>query len=93
MTSPPPADDEIAHLQDQIHALMGQVKAMEYGLRLLIAATSTPLLLRDAWGRMLPELLEHHEEPDQEQTLYKHGLVQGLKVISDQLNSAVDSNL
>lgn len=92
MATEPLEDERIAHLQHQLEALMGRTKAMEYGLRLLIAAAPAPALLEDAWARMLPELLELHEEPEKEDTLYKLALVHGLKVISDQLRTAAHPN-
>lgn len=84
--------ERIADLQHQLEALMGRTKAMEYGLRLLIASAPAPLLLENAWARMLPELLELHEEPEKDNTLYKLALVHGLKVISDQLHTAAHPN-
>lgn len=88
MTAHSNDDDTVTDLQNQLAALMGRAKALEYGLRLLIAGSQTPNVLNTAWSRMLPELLELHESPDDGNSLYKHALVEGLKVISDQLDEA-----
>lgn len=84
------ADERLEQVESQIHALMGHVKALEYGLRLLIATHPSPnVILHTLEGITDQALSPTPLTGDAPQPLYQAALHQGLGIIREQITEAV----
>jgi hypothetical protein len=79
-------DERLEQLDSKIDALMGHVKALEYGLRLMIATHPRPDVVLHALDRIIdqagqPPILSGAELGP----LYTAALQQGLEIIREQI--------
>jgi hypothetical protein len=79
-------EERLKNVESQIDALMGHVKALEYGLRLMIATHPRPDVVLHALDRITdqarsPSLLSG----DEPAPLYHAALRQGLEIIREQI--------
>jgi hypothetical protein len=83
-------DDRLEQVESQIHALMGHVKALEYGLRLLIATHPSPNVILQTLGRITDQALSPTPlAGDVPGPMYQAALHQGLGIIREQFTEAV----
>jgi len=84
------ADDRLDHLESQMQALMGHVKALEYGLRLLIATHPSPNVILHTLDRITDQALSTTQlVGDVPEPMYQAALHQGLGIIREQITEAV----
>ncbi len=84
------ADERLEQVESQIQALMGHMKAMEYGLRLLIAAHPSPDVILHTLNRITDQALTPAPlTGDAPEPLYQAALHQGLGIIREQITEAV----
>ncbi|WP_313424679.1 hypothetical protein [Stenotrophomonas rhizophila] len=83
-------DERLEQVESQMHALMGHVKALEYGLRLLIASHPAPEVVQHALDRITAQALSSAATGGLEpHPLYQAALHQGLGIISEQISESV----
>lgn len=83
-------DDRLEQVESQIQALMGHVKALEYGLRLLIATHPSPNVILHTLDRITDQALSPAPlAGDVPEPMYQAALHQGLGIIREQITEAV----
>ena len=83
-------DERLEQVESQMHALMGHVKALEYGLRLLIATHPSPEVILHTLDRITDEALSPNPlAGDVPEPMYQAALHQGLGIIREQITEAV----
>lgn len=82
-------DVQLDQVQSQIEALMGHVKALEYGLRLTLATHPRPDVLIDTLDRITGDAVAPQPEEDEPGPMYQAALRQGLLIIRAQLVESV----
>lgn len=83
------ADERLEQIESQIHALMGHVKALEYGLRLLIATHPAPDVILYTLDRITDQALSPTPlAGDAPEPMYQAALHQGLGIIREQITEA-----
>lgn len=83
-------DERLEQLERQMHALLGHVKALEYGLRLLIATHPSPDVILHTLDRITDEALTPTPlAGDAPEPMYQAALHQGLGIIREQITEAV----
>lgn len=83
------AADRLDQLESQVEALMGHVKALEYGLRLTLATHPRPEVLVDALGHITGDAIAANPDVDGSGPMYQAALRQGLLIIRAQLSASV----
>lgn len=83
------AADRLDQLESQVEALMGHVKALEYGLRLTLATHPRPDVLIDTLDRITSDAVAPQPEEDKLGPMYQAALRQGLLIIRAQLVESV----
>lgn len=87
------AEERLQQLESQIHALMGHVKAFEYGLRLLIATHPKPDVVLQALDQITGQALSPSPtSEDAAEPLYQAALSQGLRIMREQVAEAAKSS-
>jgi len=83
-------DERLEQVESQIHALMGHVKALEYGLRLLIATHPSPDVILHTLNRITDQALAPTPlAGDVPRPMYQAALHQGLAIIREQITEAL----
>lgn len=87
-------ESRIEALELTQQALMGQLKAIEYGLRAALTAHPDLPTLQHLWANMLPSIADAHlpgqaDGPDH--PMYHAALKQGLALITQQLDAAASA--
>lgn len=74
--------------EERLEAYRGQLKGMDYALRLVMAVSTDPHRLGQAWHLLLPSIVDTH--CSKESYAFTVGLQQTLEDISRQLDEARD---
>lgn len=83
-------DERLEQVESQMHALMGHVKALEYGLRLLIATHPSPEVILHTLDRITDQAISPTPlAGDVPEPMYQAALHQGLGIIREQITEAV----
>ena len=83
-------DERLEQIESQMHALLGHVKALEYGLRLLIATHPSPDVILHTLDHITDEELTPTPlASDAPEPMYQAALHQGLGIIREQITEAV----
>ena len=83
-------DERLEQIESQMHGLLGHVKALEYGLRLLIATHPSPDVILHTLDRITDEALTPTPlAGDAPEPMYQAALHQGLGIIREQITEAV----
>lgn len=86
------AADRLEQLESQVEALMGHVKALEYGLRLVIATHPAPELVLQALDSMADDILTPPSFTGEAASpMYQAALQQGLGIVREQITEALRS--
>jgi len=86
-------DELLARLERcemEAQAARGYIKALEYGMHVLIARHPSPAELDELWAHLLPEVAEHHAGMQDRPPLYHAALQQALGVITQQISAAAN---
>lgn len=84
-------DSRLEQLESQIQALMGHVKALEYGLRLVIATHPAPDVVLHALDRITGDALAPSSAPGKPATpMYQAALQQGLNIVREQITESLE---
>ncbi|UQY89291.1 hypothetical protein LQE85_08855 [Stenotrophomonas rhizophila] len=80
-----PELERIEALEVQVQAILGHLKAMEYGLRLLIATHPNPEVLIAASEGLEQRATSAHLDDD---AMYSAAITQGITILRDQIEAA-----
>lgn len=82
-------DSRLEQLESQMEALMGHVKALEYGLRLVIATHPEPDVVLNALDRISGDALAPPSATGKTATaMYHAALQQGLGIVREQITES-----
>lgn len=82
-------DSRLEQLESQIEALMGHVKALEYGLRIVIATHPEPDVVLHALDRITGDALAPSSPAGKPATpMYQAALQQGLNIVREQVTES-----
>jgi len=85
-------DSRLEQLESQIEALMGHVKALEYGLRIVIATHPEPDVVLNALDRISGDALAPPSPTGEAATpMYYAALRQGLRIVREQITESLRS--
>jgi len=85
-------DSRLEQLESQIDALMGHVKALEYGLRIVIATHPEPDVVLNALDRVSGDALSSPSPTGETATpMYQAALQQGLGIVREQITESLRS--
>ncbi|MBD7954301.1 hypothetical protein H9654_08785 [Stenotrophomonas sp. Sa5BUN4] len=74
----------------ELQASCGCLKALEYGLRAVIAAHPDPATLASLWSQVLPEVADQHSGNANSTPLYDAAFQHALATLTEQIEATTD---